>query len=273
MCDDFLQQWAELKAAAPYDQNRIIASIVTEYLTTGWLARQIKLTAVKTTGVAKRFTVTLSEKLTEATKPAAVAKTAEGVGLRVAGDAATFAEKAKQAACKMENEAAKVGVETGKVAAKAEEAAAKQVGLSEKPKSGNIALGKDGFPLDERLLSEEQRAIRAANKARGEAIRKNGLIFEEQCQKKLGGTGSFKMGGREFDGCYQINKWYEAKAGEYWEKLSLSKKFEKFRSDMGHRLRIAKAHGATYELFSNTPIPQFVKEWLTEHSIKFTEWL
>ena len=42
------------------------------------------------------------------------------------------------------------------------------------------------------------------------------------------------------------------------------KKARTFRDSMGDRLRIAKDNGATYELFSNTPIPQFYKEWLTK---------
>jgi len=33
---------------------------------------------------------------------------------------------------------------------------------------------------------------------------------------------------------------------------------------MGHRFKIAKENGATYELFSNTPIPDNVKKWLTK---------
>lgn len=34
----------------------------------------------------------------------------------------------------------------------------------------------------------------------------------------------------------------------------------KFKSDIGDRLNIAKQNGATYELFSNTPIPQTIKD-------------
>lgn len=39
-------------------------------------------------------------------------------------------------------------------------------------------------------------------------------------------------------------------------------KLAKFKSDMGDRLRIAAENGATYELFSNTPIPDTIKQWL-----------
>ena len=50
-------------------------------------------------------------------------------------------------------------------------------------------------------------------------------------------------------------------------------KLHKFKSDMGTRLKIATDNEATYELFSNTPIPQSIKDWLTEKGIEFTELL
>lgn len=40
---------------------------------------------------------------------------------------------------------------------------------------------------------------------------------------------------------------------------------------MGDRLRIAINNGATYELFSNTPIPQTIKDQLTKKGIPYTE--
>ena len=40
---------------------------------------------------------------------------------------------------------------------------------------------------------------------------------------------------------------------------------------MGQRLSIAKKNGATYELFSNTPIPDSIKSWLDKKGIKYTE--
>ena len=47
----------------------------------------------------------------------------------------------------------------------------------------------------------------------------------------------------------------------------------KFKPDMGNRLDIAIRNDATYELFSNTPIPEIVKEWLKKKSIIYTELL
>ena len=47
----------------------------------------------------------------------------------------------------------------------------------------------------------------------------------------------------------------------------------KFKPDMGNRLRIATDNEATYELFSNTPIPESIKQWLIQKGITFTELL
>ena len=86
---------------------------------------------------------------------------------------------------------------------------------------------------------------------------------EDWLVKFHGGNGSFKMGGREFDGAITINRWYEAKSGNFWrDHTSTPQKFAKFKSDMGDRLKIATENGATYELHSNTPIPKDVKEFL-----------
>ena len=50
-------------------------------------------------------------------------------------------------------------------------------------------------------------------------------------------------------------------------------KLAKFKSDMGDRLRIATGNGATYELFSNTPIPDSIKQCLSKKGITYTELL
>lgn len=91
--------------------------------------------------------------------------------------------------------------------------------------------------------------------------------------KNIGGDGSFSVGGRDFDGGIG-NRWWEAKSGQYWDMLeSDSKKLEKFKSDMGARLKIATDNGATYELFSNTPIPTSIKQWLDKKGIAYTKLL
>ena len=92
----------------------------------------------------------------------------------------------------------------------------------------------------------------------------------------LGGKGSFKNQGREFGGAYDPNNsiWYEAKSGRYWQDRAQagSKGFEKFKSDVGSHARIAKQNGASFEVHSNTPIPQHVKDWLTSKNIPFKEY-
>jgi len=81
------------------------------------------------------------------------------------------------------------------------------------------------------------------------------------------------MGGKDLDGGIG-NRFWEAKSGQYWNMLETNpKKLQIFKGDMGNRLRIANDHGATYELFSNTPIPDSIKEWLTKKGIPFTELL
>ena len=103
-----------------------------------------------------------------------------------------------------------------------------------------------------------------------------GLIghdFEDYLSQTIGGEGSFSVGGRDFDGGIG-KRWWEAKSGNYWNMLEENpNKLAKFKSDMGDRLRIATENGATYEIFSNTPIPESIKQWLTKKGITFTELL
>ena len=100
-----------------------------------------------------------------------------------------------------------------------------------------------------------------------------GYDFEDYLTRTIGGNGSFSIEGREFDGSVG-DRWWEAKSGGYWNMISENpNKLVKFKSDMGDRLRIAKDNGATYELFSNTPIPDEIKQWLLKKGIPFTELL
>ncbi len=97
-----------------------------------------------------------------------------------------------------------------------------------------------------------------------------GSAFEEWLVKRLGGTsGAFKLGGREFDGA-RGTRWWEAKSGRYWEDhAGPGPGFDKFKSDMGSRLKIASNNGSTIEVHSNTPIPDHAKSWLDKSSIPF----
>ncbi len=128
--------------------------------------------------------------------------------------------------------------------------------------------GATGFEQARQLLqSQQMRAIEGAGTAKGLI----GKDFEDFLTKKIGGYGSFSIGGRDFDGGLG-NRWWEAKSGQYWNMLeSNPNNVLKFKSDMGDRLKIAIDNGATYELFSNTSIPQTIKDWLTKKGIPFTE--
>ncbi|WP_052493857.1 MULTISPECIES: hemagglutinin repeat-containing protein [Pseudomonas] len=102
-----------------------------------------------------------------------------------------------------------------------------------------------------------------------------GTDFENYLHDVLGGQPSFSIKGREFDGKYGEGDsiWYEAKSGRYWEdQVRLgSKGLEKFKSDVGAHARIAKDNGASFEVHSNTTIPEHVKVWLTSKGIPFRE--
>ena len=118
--------------------------------------------------------------------------------------------------------------------------------------------GDDGDDGDDDVLPEDAEGL-------------IGDEFEEFLRRKLGGRGSFIEEGREFDGAVG-NRWYEAKSGRYWERFcQKGKGFEKFKSDMGRRLTIARKNEASYEVHSNTPIPEHVKKWLVKKDIPFFE--
>jgi len=103
-----------------------------------------------------------------------------------------------------------------------------------------------------------------------------GKDYEDFLSKNLkGGTKGFSSGGRDFDGSYLDRKiWYEAKSGNYWrDQTGTVEGFNKFKSDMGDRLRIAKENGVEYQLFSNSKIPDKVKQFLDKKGIKYFETL
>ena len=96
-----------------------------------------------------------------------------------------------------------------------------------------------------------------------------GASFEKWLQTALKASGNFKVAGREFDGAVG-SRWIEAKSGRYWtDHAQPGSGFEKFKSDIGSKLRIAVENKATLEVHSNTPIPQHVQDWLTKKGISF----
>ena len=69
-----------------------------------------------------------------------------------------------------------------------------------------------------------------------------------------------------------INIWYEAKAGGFWAELVKSEKaLSKFRSKIIQKLRIAQDNGKIFKIYTNSAIPEFLKEWFNEKGIVFHE--
>ena len=143
----------------------------------------------------------------------------------------------------------------------------KMIGTDVGNKWGNKANNKPLLECNLQFFGDK-------NGGKGSINSANGLIghdFEEYLTKKIGGNGSFSAGGRDFDGGIS-NRWWEAKSGQYWDMLENNpNKLAKFKSDMGDRLRIATQNNASYEIFSNTPIPNSIKMWLTKKGIHYTE--
>jgi hypothetical protein len=99
-----------------------------------------------------------------------------------------------------------------------------------------------------------------------------GADFEKWLHTEMKAGGTFKVGGREFDGAIG-SRWIEAKSGRYWtDHAQPGAGFEKFKSDIGSKLRIAAENNATLEVHSNTPIPQHVQDWLTKKGVSFFEY-
>ncbi|AGP39429.1 RHS repeat domain-containing protein [Sorangium cellulosum] len=151
-----------------------------------------------------------------------------------------------------------------------------------------LQAAASGVMLGASLLSQAMmKAIRAARRLAssvkmlppkgtlldGGGVGLKGKDFEKFLTERLGGSGSFSRGGRDFDGGVG-NRWWEAKSGDYWKMLENEPhKLQKFRSDMAARLRIAQdgSPSASYEIFSNSPIPEHIKSWLTKKGIPYTE--
>ena len=169
-------------------------------------------------------------------------------------------------------------VETAEIAALTAEHGATAVGEALETVGKNPTLiSEAGCSTAKAVEKVVQQGTGAVKKSAGRIAQESGKAFEEFLVDKLGGKGSFvaksTKTSREFDGAIR-NIWYEAKSGKYWEKVLNSKKYlEKFYSDMGRGLEVTRAHGAIYELHSNSIIPKDIKKWLTKNGIKFTEWL
>lgn len=103
----------------------------------------------------------------------------------------------------------------------------------------------------------------------GQGRVRRGKEYEDHLQEKLGGRGSFREGGREFDGAHLgddgVEVWYEAKSGRYWDLANENPKvMEKFKSNLGDARRIAEESGRRFSLISEKPIPENIVKWLNK---------
>ncbi|MEU6080008.1 RHS repeat-associated core domain-containing protein [Streptomyces sp. NPDC047108] len=142
---------------------------------------------------------------------------------------------------------------------------------------GTIAAG--GYALGSSGADKLGRAFREADEAgasgSGRAAQEGGAAYEDFLVGKLGGRGSFKSGGREFDGAYvqegaQAETWYEAKSGRFWHTaMNRPKVMEKFRGNVGDARRIANEGGAEFAVISENSIPASVSAWLDKKGIAY----
>jgi RHS repeat-associated protein len=100
-----------------------------------------------------------------------------------------------------------------------------------------------------------------------------GHDFERWLADETGGTGPFKVDGSEFDNAVG-DRWMEAKSGGYWDLAQRDASvMHKFKSSMGRYKSIAEKYGKTFELHTNSPIPDFLRQWLSDQGISWTEYL
>ncbi len=114
------------------------------------------------------------------------------------------------------------------------------------------------------------------NVTSGKAANIRGKSYEAFLSKLLGSKGSFLGKGnaesREIDGAYFfLNKkiYYEAKSANYFTAKNFN--FDAFKSDIGRGLKVAKDNQAIYEVISENPIPNYVKDFLNKKGVYFQE--
>jgi hypothetical protein len=100
-----------------------------------------------------------------------------------------------------------------------------------------------------------------------------GRPYELKLMEELGGTDGFSVGGRQFDGKFELDGrsvWYEAKSGAALKKAADEPKLlEKFKSTTGQQAKIARENDADFKLYSENPIPDSVTSWLDRKGISY----
>jgi len=99
------------------------------------------------------------------------------------------------------------------------------------------------------------------------AVQNFGKAAEDIVRQKIGGTGAFRAGGREFDTSVG-NTWIEIKSG-----LAdiTDQRWAATQSQIGQQFRIASDNAKQFELHIVGEVPQYVKEWLIKKGITFVE--
>lgn len=111
------------------------------------------------------------------------------------------------------------------------------------------------------------------SESRGRMAQERGDSYEKSLVDRLGGGGGFSENGRQFDGAFVDDTtgrgtWYEAKSGQYWDRLSSNDKLQsKFFSTEGQKQQIAESRGIDYTVISENPIPERVTKWLDKKGI------
>ena len=100
-------------------------------------------------------------------------------------------------------------------------------------------------------------------------IQRTGKASEDFLRQKLGGTGSFRAGGREFDTSINNgNTWVELKSGL----IDMTKqRWSSMQSQIGQQMRIARDNLKEYELHIIGEVPDYVRDWLVKKGITFVE--
>ncbi len=108
----------------------------------------------------------------------------------------------------------------------------------------------------------------------GRRAERSGREYETRLVEKLGGKDGFKSGKRQFDGEFTDETgqeiWYEAKSGQYWERLnSNSVDMAKFKSKLMEESKIAAENGKEFCLISQNPIPENILKWLAKKGVPY----
>ena len=124
--------------------------------------------------------------------------------------------------------------------------------------------------FDENLSSEPPSGTSYPRSSQGLV----GVDFERWLRAMFGGDPPFSRSGRQFDGSFPGGRWHEEQSGRFWiDNCQPGPQFDRLKSTTKQQQAIASSNRAQFELHSNSPIPQYVKDWLRSRGIPFFEHL